>query len=71
MSTPQIAIQRASSTCATIARSLLAHAEMLQVARPDSEIVRQAQISLRRLSVELSNAGIGLGRARLIGEDDE
>ncbi|WP_418064967.1 hypothetical protein [Ralstonia pseudosolanacearum] len=71
MSTPQIAIQSASSTCAMIARSLLAHGEMLSVARPDSEIVRQAQVSLRRLAVELDNAAIGLQQARLTGDDDE
>ncbi|WP_144025197.1 hypothetical protein [Burkholderia sp. HI2500] len=71
MSTPQIAIQSASSACTTIARSLLAHGEMLSVARPDSAIVRQAQVSLRRLAVELDNAAIGLQQARLTGGDKE
>ncbi|WP_157655465.1 hypothetical protein [Burkholderia ubonensis] len=71
MSTPQISIQSASSACATIARALLAHHEMLACARPDSAIVRQAQVSLRRLAVELDNAAIGLQQARLLGGDDE
>ncbi|MPV66399.1 hypothetical protein [Burkholderia sp. BE17] len=71
MSTPQLAIQNASSICTTTARALLAHGEMLACARPDSAIVRQAQISLRRLAVELDNAAIGLQQARLLGGDGE
>lgn len=71
MSNPQFAIQSASSTCAKIARSLLAHAEMLSCARPDSTIVLQAQVSLRRLSVEIDNAAIGLRRALLTDHSNE
>ncbi|WP_128972294.1 hypothetical protein [Burkholderia pseudomallei] len=71
MSTHQFAIQSASRECATIARALLAHHEMLACARPDSAIVRQAQVSLRRLAVEIDNAAIGLQQALLLGDDDE
>ncbi|WGY67335.1 hypothetical protein KEC55_10755 [Burkholderia cepacia] len=70
MSTPQFVIQSASSACATIARALLAHGEMLACARPDSAIVQQAQVSLRRLAVEIDNAAIGLQQARLTGGDE-
>jgi hypothetical protein len=62
---PQTAIQQTSNTCATVARSLLAHGEMLSVARPDSTIVKQSQINLRRLAVELNNAAVDLQQALL------
>jgi hypothetical protein len=67
MTTPQSAIQQTSKTCASIARSLLASSEMLAVARPDSTIVTQSQINLRRLAVELNNASVELQQALLTG----
>jgi hypothetical protein len=70
MSTPQTAILATSNECMRIARALLAHGEMLSVARPDSAIVRQSQTSLRQLAVSLDNSAIGLRRA-LLGEADE
>ncbi|WP_186122868.1 hypothetical protein [Burkholderia gladioli] len=60
MNSPQTIIQQSSAACSRIGRALLAHAEMLSVARPDSTIVAAAQVSLRRLAVELDNSAVEL-----------
>jgi hypothetical protein len=67
---PQTAILKTSAECHRIARSLLSHAECLNVARPDSAIVKQAQVSLRRLAVELDNSAVGLRAAMLVEQPE-
>jgi hypothetical protein len=73
MNTPQSSIQLTASECREIARKLLTHAEMLEVARPDSAIVAAAQVSLRGFSVRLGNASVMLcnGLLTTTAEDEE
>lgn len=66
----QTAIIHASGRCGDICRSLTAYREALQVARPDSQVVRHAITQFRRLAVELEGLAIGLQRGAIITHMD-